>query len=305
MTLPNFFIVGAAKAGTSSVFRYMEQHPDIYFPDVKEPGYFAFAEADISFQGPGDERLNNTVVTSMEDYLELFADVKSEKMIGEASIVYLHNVDAARRIKNLLPDAKIIIVLRNPIDRALSSYAHKVRDGYEKVDSFMEAFSLGEERARLNWQHLWQYRDMSFYAEELERYFHAFPRENIAVYQYEELRDDPQKLLQNIFSFLGVDPAFVPEMSVRHNVSGRPRYRLVHQFFRESSYLKICLKQLFPKKLRSKIRTQAMEKNISPEKNTISEVDMAKLKAIYRDDTLKAQKLIGKDLSGWLWKYVS
>lgn len=300
MKLPNFFIVGAAKAGTSSIFRYMEQHPDIYFPRVKEPGYFAFAEADVNFQGPGDERLNNTVVTKLEDYLDLFGDVKSEKAIGEASVVYLHSVDAANRIKDMVPEAKIIVILRNPVDRALSSYAHKIRDGYEEVGVFMDAFSLGEERARLNWQHLWQYRDMSFYAEELERYFHAFPRENIAVYKYEELTNNPQKLLQNIFGFLEVDTSFVPEMSVRHNVSGRPKSRLIHRFFRGSSFFKDYLKPLFSENMRFKIRSYVMKKNVIKEKEHIGEKDIEYLKGIYSDDILKTQELIGKDLSGWL-----
>src|SRR5579863_751660 len=141
--MPNFFIVGAARSGTTSLDRYLSQHPQIYIAPKKEVHFFAANH--FPHTGPGDEWLNKRVIHEEEQYEQLFAGVTDEKRIGETSAYYLYLQGTAERIAHSIPAAKILILLREPIDRAYSAYMHLVRDGRETV-SFAEGLRLEEER---------------------------------------------------------------------------------------------------------------------------------------------------------------
>ena len=300
MTLPNFLIIGAAKAGTSSVFYYLKQHPQIFGCPVKEPGFFAFENKVIDFKGPGDEALNSVIVTKYADYLSLFGGVSDELAIGEASAIYLHSEDAPSRIKHYIPDVKIIAILRNPVERAISSFSHLRRDGFESLERFSDALEAEEQRKIDKWQHLWSYAGMGFYYEALKRYYSLFPAENIAIYTYDEFKENPVCMLRKIFAHLGVDKSFSPDTSHKYNVSGKPRSRLLHQFLLQPTLLKSGLKILIPKGLRLKMRMRAMEKNIEPQGVDDSDEVIAYLYGIYREDILKTQELVHMDLTSWL-----
>ena len=300
MILPNFLIIGSAKAGTSSTFNYLIQHPQIYGPDKKEPCYFAFKDNRPDFQGPGDEVLNESVITNYSDYLSLFDGVTNETAIGEASVVYLQNNEAPHRIRELIPDVKLIAILRNPVDRAISAFSHLKRDGFETSPSMGDALVLEPERKANNWQHLWLYSEMGLYAEALERYYALFPAENIAVYTYDQLKEDPLGLIRHMYAFLGVDNSFIPNMSYRHNVSGIPKSRLLHEFLRRPSLLKTIAKTILPDQTRSTLRRMITTKNITPASIDISDSTRKYLRNLYRDDILRTQSIIHRDLRSWL-----
>src|SRR5438067_1876114 len=141
--MPNFFIVGAARSGTTSFNRYLSQHPQVYITPRKEVHFFAAHH--FPRTGPGDEAINRRVIGEEEQYAQLFAGVAGEKAIGESSVFYLCFPGTAERIAQAVPDAKIIVLLREPVDRAYSSYMHLVRYGREHL-GFEEGLSHEEER---------------------------------------------------------------------------------------------------------------------------------------------------------------
>jgi hypothetical protein len=307
MTLPNFLIISPGKSGTTSLYHYLKQHPQIYMSPIKEPRFFALEGRDpASFQGPGDrEMIGQTAVTNLEDYQALFAGVSGEKAIGEATVTYLHDPEAASRIRHYVPEAKLIAVLRNPVERAYSAYLRKVLTGREPL-GFSEALELEEERIQNNWAPGWQYRRIGFYHAHLTRYYELFEPEQIRVYLYEDLKEDPLGTTQSIFRFLEVEDSFVPDTSVRYedDVSGVPRSYALHTFVGKPNALKSALKPFVPQTLRKRISAKVHEGNLKGAPPMAQEI-REELTEAYREDIIKLEGLIGRDLSGWLGEKAS
>ena len=305
MTLPNFLIIGAQKSGTTALYRYLSQHPQVYMSSVKEPHFFAFEGEKLDLRGPRDlEIMNDIAVTDISDYSELFRGVSGERAVGEASAVYLYSEKAVERIRRRLPGARMIAVLRNPADRAYSSFLHMVRDGREPLGDFERALAAEEERVRENWGPIWHYKRAGFYHGQLERYFEAFGRERVRVYLYEDLSADPSGVLRDIFGFLGVDDGFAPDMSTRHNVAGVPKSKALHAlhtFLVKSHPVKSALKPFFPKDLRRGATMHLVNgiRNRNLVKPPFPTGVRGRLVEEYREDVLKLQDLIRRDLSAW------
>ena len=152
--LPNFLIIGAAKGGTTSLYHYLNQHPQVYMSPMKEPRFFALENEKLNFQNP-DKAINKTSVTSLSEYYKLFDGVTNETAIGEASPLYMYSTKAVERIAHYVPTAKLIAILRNPVDRAYSCYKHLIAlEPY----SFADAILHEDKRISQNWAHLWNYR---------------------------------------------------------------------------------------------------------------------------------------------------
>lgn len=294
MTMPNFLIIGAAKAGTTALHEYFQQHPQIYMTPGKETNFFAFEGEEINFYGPGDEVLKDFSITDLSTYQAEFAGVTKELAIGEACPSYLYYPQAAARINQYIPDARLIAILRNPVDRAYANFLHIVRDDREPHSDF--ALALKDEPVRIanNWEWFWHYIQLGFYGKQLQRYYEMFAPSQIKVYLYEDLKENPIALLQDIFRFLEVDDTFVPDMALRPNKSGMPKNKLFHQLLTKPNPLKTLLKPLFPAKIRQKIQHQ----NLNTPK--ISEEVRQQLLELYRADILQCQDLIDRDLEPWL-----
>ena len=299
--MPDFLVIGAAKAGTTSLYFYLRQHPQIYMPSLKEPHFFAFGEEGKrpDFRGPGDDLgINSFAVTDLDRYLELFQKAGEHVVAGEASTQYLYSNVAPVRIKHYVPNVKLIAVLRNPVERAFSAFLHQRREGREPFEDFRKALEAEEERIKKKWDWLWHYKSGGFYAEQLERYFMLFEKEQMRIYLYEDLKSNPLGVVQDIFAFLGVDPFFRPNFSLRYNVSGIPRNRWLHVFLSRPNLLKRLLKPLIPELLRQRIVVTLQNRNlVKPE---MPEDVRRELIEVYREDVLKLQDLIGRDLSHWL-----
>lgn len=294
MTLPNFVIIGAAKAGTTSIAQYLDQHSQIYISPVKEPFFFSFESQEIDFSGPGDDQSLRLAVTTLQDYEQLFDGVTDETAVGEASTSYLYTPKAVERIHHHLPDVKIIAILRNPVDKAYSSFLHQVREGYEPLDSFSQALEDEEIRIQKNWMYFWHYRHNGFYYQKLKRYYDHFPSEQIHVYLFEDFNKNPLQFMQNLFNVLEVDSSFEPDFSIRYNISGVPRSRLLHVLMTKSRFVKKFLKPIVPRPFRQKVRRFNLEKPTLP-----AQVRQDLMNG-YRQDILSLQDLIQRDLSGWL-----
>ena len=291
MTMPNFLIIGAMKSGTTALYYYLEQHPEIYMSPVKEPNFFSSQE---------QENAADTV-TNIGPYQNLFRGASGKKAIGEASHSYLYEPGAAAEIRRYVPEAKLIAILRNPIDRAYSHFLHMVRTGAEPLDDFAQA--LQEEAVGIHKERTFQdYIGRGLYYDQLERYFGTFPREQIRVYLYEDLSAAPIATVQDAFRFLGVDDSFAPDVSLRRNVSGQPKYKTLDGLLRRQSRIKHAAKIYLPARMRwrlSRAFDDLKTRNLVGPPPLQSEV-RRQLIGVYRQDILKVQGLLHRDLSGWL-----
>ncbi|MEB3309869.1 MAG: sulfotransferase [Snowella sp.] len=292
--MPNFLIVGAAKAGTTALHTYLQQHPQIYMTPDKETNFFAFEGQTLNFQGIGDEAINQFSITNLATYQDLFAGVTSEIAIGEACPLYLYHPKAPHNIAQSLPDARLIIILRNPVDRAYANYLHLIRDDREPEKDFAQALQAEPERIEKNWEWFWHYVQLGYYGQQVKRYYDLFDKSQIRVYLYEDLVKHSDWLIQDLFTFLQVDTSFQPDMSIRPNKSGVPKNPLLHQLLTKPNPIKSLLKPLFPAKMRQKIQHNNLE---TPK---LSAEVRQSLTALYQEDLLQCQALIGRDLSAWL-----
>jgi len=307
MTLPNFFVIGAQKAGTTSLYHYLAQHPQIYMSPVKEPYFFDHelsSDGEVVNGKSGRPDQKNTRFSNIEEYRALFHGAGSESAIGEASTPYIYVPGTAERIKKYVPDARVIAVLRNPADRAYSAFLHALRIGMEPLTDFGRALQEEEYRVRHNWHPALHYRNRGFYYEQLKRHYEVFGQERIGVWLYEDLRKDPVGVARSIFHFLGVDDAFVPDTSSKHNVSGIPKNGVARSIIRTmdttaSAFLETftSASKVYPLLSKTRKRIQNM---IVAKPPPIDNKIRAELIEGYREDILKLQELIGKDLSGWL-----
>jgi len=298
MTMPDFLFIGAEKAGTTSLYHYLKQHPQIYLPDLKEPGFFAWVEeTKFDYCGPGDQKVMQEYAYTLEDYQALFRNVRNEKVVGEASTIYLFHLRAPERIKRYLPNAKLIAVLRHPAERAYSNFLMRVRAGRETVSDFSAAIEEEEARQRNNWLMGWQYVRKGFYSRQLTRYFDLFKREQLKIYLYEDLCRDPLALMKDIYRFLEVDESFVPDITVQYNRTEMVLNHRLDDFLENPHPVKSGIKHFIPQKIRSHIAARSKKMNYGKPK--LSGSVRSRLIDVYRKDILELEKLIGRDLSQW------
>src|SRR5215210_2968864 len=300
MTMPNFLIIGAGKSGTTSLYHYLKQHPEVYMSPVKEPKFFALEGKKLDFRGPNDDaHMNRKSVTDLDAYRALFRGVADEKAVGEASPLYLYSPEAPARIRRYIPEARLIAILRNPVDRAYSSFVQRVQKGDEPLKDFAQALREEENRVRDNWAPRWQVKQIGFYHAHLRRYYDTFEPDQIKVFLYEDLQGDPLGLAQSAYSFLGVDDTFVPEVSLVHNPSGIPKSKGVQVLLNRPNPLRSVLKPVVPKRLRPHLSAYLQNRNIA-EPPPLEQGVRKELVDSYREDILKLEELIGRDLSKWL-----
>jgi hypothetical protein len=300
-TLPNFFIVGAARSGTTSLDRYLSQHPEIYITPKKETHFFAHDLFPPCFKGPGDERLNRLLIQDEDQYAQLFAGVTGTKAIGESSAFYLCFPGTAERIAQAVPDAKIIMILREPVERAYSAYTFLV--GRETL-GFAEGLSREEERKQKGFEPMWWYKELGLYYRQVKHYLEVFGTQRVKVLLYDELFANPQQALRDIFAFLGVKEDVVIDTSVRYNVAGNPKsprlYTLLDHFIYNPSPLEKLVKSLVPFSLRKAWASKAigMFTRLVPLHPQIH----AQLKAYFVEDVGQLENLLHRDLLCWQYQ---
>ncbi|MBX5436492.1 MAG: sulfotransferase [Alicyclobacillaceae bacterium] len=293
---PNLFIVGAAKAGTSSLYHYLRQHPDIFMCPVKEPHYLCSHHFPARFTGPGDDEFSRNVVRDEKTYLELFAGAGKRPVVGEASVFYIYYPDTARKIHALNPSTKVVAVLRNPVDRAYSAYMHLVRDKRETLP-FREALRREDERRRQGYRELWWYREVGLYSRQVKAYLDVFGPDQFRVYLYEDFAQ-PDRLIRDILNFLEVDPTVPLDTRVRHNASGAPRPRWLYEFLAKPHPVKNALKQVVDPALLHRLAERL--KQLTLRRESMDPEVRRELQQFYRDDVLALQDLLGRDLTHWL-----
>jgi hypothetical protein len=307
--LPNFMVIGAAKSGTTSLYNYLAQHPDIFMSAIKEPNFFALEGGRPNLKGPLDEaRIFNLAhrktVTARTDYEALFAGAGGAKAVGEASPRYLYSPLAAAAIADACGPIRVIAILREPVARAWSHFEMNRRRGLEPIGDFEAALDAEAGRMAEGFEWDWHYLAVGRYAGQLERYIDRFGAANVLVLLYEDLAREPAATLARCFAFLGVDPAFRPDMEERHLVGlepGRgPLSRLA--FAPEDTTLGRLAIRMVPPKLG--YRTQLLlQRLIGRQKSKAGNRPGAELRARLAAELAPERerlgRLIDRDLSAW------
>jgi hypothetical protein len=296
MTFPNFLVIGAAKAGTTSLYHYLNQHRQVFMSPVKEANYFAYqgSPPDLMSRGqsavglpyddpvPPEERFR---YRTQSEYERLFSGSGDADAVGEVSPLYLESPVASENIHASLPEVRLIASLRDPVARAWSDYMLHVRYGRVSTD-FQTAFDPQAHYVR-----------MGFYTRLLAPYYARFPSERIKIVLFEDLRRDPVGLMRELYGFLGVDSAFTPNVAERHNVGLFPRSELVNTLF-ASQRMRRVLRPMLPRRLAQSVR-KVRSLNMGPPPQFPIDLQ-ARLRDLYREDVVGLQDLIGRDLSEWL-----
>jgi hypothetical protein len=295
---PNLFIVGAQKSGTTTLAFMLDTHPDIFMCRPKEPGYLAFETAGYTFQNGYGEiaAAADWVVRDREAYLALFAAAPpGARYRGEASTWYLSEQGTAERIRSFSDDARIIVILRHPAERAYSAWCHARRDREEPCANF--AAALAAEAQRLSPAHLLRYREMGLYARQLRAYLEQFGAERVLILRYDELRDDPDGLWRRCLAFLDLDDGLPAPAAHRQNRSGMPRSRLLHRLLKHQGF-KERMRRWLPGSLaaRAKVRADRLNLRQFP---PMPAQQREELIEFFTPEVRELEGLTGLDLSAW------
>jgi hypothetical protein len=314
LKLPNFFIAGAPKAGTTSLYAYLDQHPEIYMSPLKEPNYFAFELREENFSAADRPRVEREaaelrrylngdlrekrfggLVSAWDDYAKLFRHVSGETAIGEASPCYLWSPTAARNIAQRIPHARIIISLRNPADRAFSQFLQMTALGVVR-GSFRRQIEDSLRSTRREFGPCWPFLEFGQYHGQVQRYLNEFPRAQVHISLYEELQQAPDALLSALHGFLGVRADFTGDLSRRHHEPEVPRLAGAAYYLKKWGVWP-HLRKLVPRTWvpRAKSLTRRPRASIQMEP-----ADRDLLADYYRDDIRKLGILLGRDLTAWL-----
>ena len=292
--LPNFLIIGASKCGTTALYYYLKQHPEISFSDLKEPKYFSSVNESFPHNGIGDRSVDRYAIKSLTEYKALFADIDN-KRVGEASPDTLYFFDkTASHIKETLGDVPIIVMLRNPVKRAFSAFMYLKRDSREKLN-FRDGLLAENKRLKDNWDFIWGYKKCGLYYNQVKSFTDNFS--NVKVVLQEDLKNDTSATLEDIYSFLEVDEKFKTDVSIKHNESGTPN-NIFSKFLLSrnnifSTVIRELMKRFIPRNLLEKVASKSLERMSILEKDEIA------LKPYFFNDICKLEKLINKDLSSW------
>jgi hypothetical protein len=280
---PNFIIIGAGKCGTTSLHDYLNQHPEIYLCPKKETFFFINSGARENHRQWGS-------VTTLEEYLALFKNAPETSILGEISTNYYAYPESAELIYNAIPDVKIIAILRDPSDRAFSSYQMFVRNGHEQRE-FHEVVALNE-----------KYINRGFYYQQLQPFFATFKPDQIKILLFDDLVKNPRAFLKELFEFVGVNSDFVPDITKRGREGGLPKRAWWHKLLTKQNPVRtaiaLLLKLIVPLEKRQQLREKLVKRNISSQKMDVG--IRSQLIDIYRDDINNLQGLIKRDLSSWL-----
>jgi hypothetical protein len=298
MRTPDFFIIGAAKSGTTAIYETLKQHPGFRLPDVKEPGYFGMEDQSPPFLGPrGPLEFNYT--SSWADYLRIYESVPSNLLTGDASVVSLYRPRAATNIHTAIPSAKCVAVLRNPVDRAYSHYRAHFGAGLEPMARFEDALAAETARIKAGVLHWFHYRERGFYHRQLARYHAVFPKAQLCILLYDDLRTDPEGFFRQLLNFLGA-PSDVCLNIRKHHESVTPRNIPLHRMTAPGSELLRLAKHLAPRRVRHALRVWIKSWNRSRHTPALNPETRRALQETYRDDIDQLQDLIQRDLSSWL-----
>lgn len=310
---PDFFIVGAAKAGTTALYAFLSQHPQVYMSPIKEPNYFSTdidtehlrpqvkkrlkaENLDQYFKDGMPRILHRAYLRNEQQYLELFKAASPDVKAGEASASYLYSEVAAAEIKKFNPAAKIIILLREPAGRAYSHYLMDLKLGFTEGD-FANALAIDAAARPKGWGASSLYKELGMYSTQVERYLRIFPRERVMILLHDDLRKNEKETLRSIFRFLGIDEEFSANKSGFRNESAVPSGTIARLLLRSGS-LRVKMRNLLENSPVKPILLRLLYKK--PVMTDKDRDTILQLKKEFNNDVQKLSALIQRDLKQWL-----
>lgn len=302
--LPSFMVIGAGKSGTTSVYEYLKQHPEVFMSEVKETNFFALEGKEIKSEDQSKEQTEHYPwsVNNRAAYEQLFEGVKGEKAVGEVSPMYLYNAEAPAKIKEAIPEIKLIAILRQPVERLYSRYMHLVRENREPSNDFSDAL----QRDTI-W---WRRNDLvseGFYAKYLERYYALFEADQIKVFLYEDLKNNRQVVMKEMFDFIGVDSNYMPETGTTYNQSGKIKNKRMDAIIGQNSVLVKAANQVAPGFVKAVKSSEGLRKAVNSlraknlEKVPLAHALKQKMTLeIYESEIKHLQTLLNRNLDHWL-----
>jgi hypothetical protein len=303
VTLPDFFIAGAPKGGTTSLHYYLQEHPQVFMPKTKESWFFSFMDHEPHYVSPSTLP---GVVHRLEDYVEMFTAARDDQVSGDASPSYLYTHETSlKNFRQVYADPvaynrlRFILSLRNPAERAWSQYWTLQRRHEDPLD-FEQAIQGPIIRQRLadNWQPFYDYVGFGMYHDQVKAYLDEFGADRVKIILFEDLKQDALGVCRDIFRFLEVDDTFVPKTEVVYNPSGKPKSEWLVDFVLSPSTVKSLFKKVVPWQARQRIKHALGQKVMT--KVTMPEQARQELINLYKPEIGRLEKLLDRDLSAWL-----
>jgi hypothetical protein len=285
---PNFFVVGAVKCGTTSLYAHLKNHPQVFMPDLKEPAFFA-----DSIKPVPPDVLKTCCPGDLDRYQKLYQGARKSSAIGDASPAYLWDEEAAEKIHQVSPHARIIMILRDPVERAYSHYLLKIQEGKESR-TFLDALKQDSVRDQSGWWEPRLYIECGLYYSQVKRYLNLFGKSQVAVLLFEDLNRDPDGFLRKVANHLGIDPDLFDksEMEKVHNPFKKPRFRSVLRF---ADFLGPRIRHmLLPASVRWRIYNSSLlfDKKRPPQCEESKEL----LRQIFAPDVASLEVLLGRQM---------
>ena len=296
MKKPNFIIAGFPKCGTTSLFHYLKQHPDIFMPNQKELHFFTQAQIFKLNKGPKDKVVKQSHIKSEKEYLELFKSVKDEIAVGDASPSYINYPENFGMIKQYLNDPKVIVIVRDPIDRAYSNYLHLKRELRETMD-FFSALKNEDNRREESYSDFWYYRFNSTYYKKILMAKKTFS--NVLVLTAEEFKRNPEITLKKVYSFLGVKLIVKKQaLETKFNVGGFYKKNLITSLLFQPSRFKNALKKIIKPTRWIKMLLSKFSRLFQIKKPSIDQDSLSYLKNHFSKEINNLKKM-NIDVSKW------
>jgi hypothetical protein len=296
MKKPDFFIVGVPKCGTTTMHNYLKQHPEIFLPELKELHCF----------GADFHRINHTPYTK-EQYLSFFTGAKNKKRIGDASTSYLHSSTAALEIKEFNPSAKIIIMLRNPVDVMYAYHHTNLYGGFEYIADFEEALNAEDKRKRgLCWPdrsgilECLFYREVVRYSKHIRRYFKIFDRENIHIIIFDDFKNDTAGIYKQALCFLGVNSNFCTDFRIIKPDKSLWSVAVQNFLLSPPHIVKSFSHMIIPDNLRQTLVSSLRRLNTTNAPRPPMDTELRRrLQAEFAPEVERLSELLGRDLTHW------
>jgi hypothetical protein len=300
MTVPTFLVAGAGRSGTTALVEGLRTHPDLFVTSPKEPHYFGLHGQKVDYRGPGDmATINRVAVTDRHAYLGLYPANHSYSALGDGSVSTLYYAEAAApEIVRVNPDMRVVVLLREPVDRAFSSYSYMRARGFEPHEDFLAAVAEEPRRQAENWHHLWHYVAMSHYASSLRILLDTLGPDQLGIWFYDDIEKDYEGTVRSVLRFLGLPVREDEAVGVpRVNVSGTPRLAVAQRAIwaaTRNEVLRTSVKRLTSFRFREGIRRLTLAKAAVPP------VARAALEELFVEDLRQVAALIDTPAPPWL-----
>jgi Sulfotransferase family len=301
MALPDFLVIGAPKAGSTALHAALAQHPALHMSAVKEPKFFLSDGPPPARGGPGDALTYREHVWRRPDYEALFDGAAPGALCGESTPLYLHDPAAHRRIRAMIPEARLIAVLRDPAERAHSNWTHLWSAGLEPIGDFVRACEEEPRRIEAGWASFWHYTGLGRYGEQLEHLYRLFPREQVLVLRYLSLVDSPAETLDRICGFLGVEPGIIASLP-RENVTAHPEATPRHHAMARAARAAATLDRFLPGTAGTALsrRLEHTLQRSAPPRQPLTWDERERVLPYFEADIRLLERITGDDFSLWL-----